>query len=377
MPRKKRKRADAMADEDAESQLGHMAKQDSLWMDLDETQRDDVNPLANTAAGAAAGEVANVAAGAVAHVGRLGADIASIRGVDDLGNALDNVLPESLVRKIVRLLVSLYGCIGCFCILALVLYCLDLLAASAIESIEYDGYGEHILRGAIGLISVGALLGMYVTFKFGAMDEQLDRMEQENKEMLNEVKGLRDDGVRMANAVQAFDSQLDEMKDSEKKLKSQIESLDELEDELKGISTENNEEIQKWMTEVKQVFGEFQSLQILLQKANLLNLFYEMECRDDTHDGLNKEEYEAFLFRLDQQTRVKMKKTFGEMDADGDGILNLGEFQDALEKLIKMPDEPMNDTTEKAGKKGKKSKKKDKKEKKKWKKWKKDKKEEK
>ena len=102
---------------------------------------------------------------------------------------------------------------------------------------------------------------------------------------------------------------------------------------LKAEAKENNTEIVKFLREVQSVFGEFKLLQIQVQKANLLNLFYELEYKHDDEEGLDEEEYKMLLSRLDIETRNKLK-SFREMDQNGDGTIDLKEFQLEMDRIF-------------------------------------------
>ena len=90
------------------------------------------------------------------------------------------------------------------------------------------------------------------------------------------------------------------------------------------------------MEDVRILFMHFKELQIQVEKANLLKLYYELEFMDDDNDGLNKSEYEHFLSRLDLETAAKFKtKTFEQMDKNNDGTIDLNEFQQHIDRIYK------------------------------------------
>merc|ERR1712048_153350 len=86
------------------------------------------------------------------------------------------------------------------------------------------------------------------------------------------------------------------------------------------------------MGEVQALFAEFKMMQVQVEKTNLLNLFYEIEFRDDDEEGLNRKEYDMFMARLDEQTAAKFK-SFNEMDINGDNNIDMNEFQSELDRI--------------------------------------------
>merc|ERR1712129_504673 len=80
------------------------------------------------------------------------------------------------------------------------------------------------------------------------------------------------------------------------------------------------------------------TMQVEVDKTNLLNLFYEIEFRDDGADGLNENEYKIFTGRLDDATAAKFK-SFREMDINGDGNIDMDEFQTELDRIYNRGDE--------------------------------------
>merc|ERR1711933_380948 len=74
--------------------------------------------------------------------------------------------------------------------------------------------------------------------------------------------------------------------------------------------------------------------------TNLLNLFYELEFNDDDIPGLSQYEYQTFLARLDEDIASKFKfKTYEQMDVNGDGTIDLEEFQAELDRIYNRMDE--------------------------------------
>ena len=209
------------------------------------------------------------------------------------------------------------------------------LFASAVVDDKYDGWNRDIwLRTVIGLISVGAMLGMYVTFKFGGVDEEIDALKEQNKVLMAALQDVVVDPAELQNALAQFQEQIDLICDNKLDLERQVGALDRLEKDLKAEARNNTPDIGRFLREVQGIFAEFKLLQIQVQQANLLNLFYELEFRDDDEEGLNQVEYNELVSRLDAATAEKMKR-FESIDINGDGTIDLGEFQHEIDRIFK------------------------------------------
>ena len=62
-------------------------------------------------------------------------------------------------------------------------------------------------------------------------------------------------------------------------------------------------------------------------------MFYELEFRDDNIEGLNQNEFKQFKARLDEETAKKFR-TFKELDVDGNGTIDIDEFQKELNRIF-------------------------------------------
>ena len=235
---------------------------------------------------------------------------------------VDKLVPQKLVRWTVRFIMFVYGFIGILSLLLLVFYCMDYFISFWYS--DYSSYDYVFLYSIIGLCSVGAFLGLYGTFKFGEIDEQMQILKSSNENLKTQVHNVADTGEKLKDSIEEFQNQVDSIMDNENDLKAQIKAFQKLEQTLKSESKSNNAEIVGFLRDVQTLFRDFKVLQVQVEKTNLLNLFYEIEFRDDDIEGLNENEYEMFLARLDDETASKFKmKSFKEMDVNGDGTIDL------------------------------------------------------
>eukprot|EP01084_Bolivina_argentea_P115330 205112_1 len=264
---------------------------------------------------------------------------------------VDTWIPEKLVMRGIKLMIGIYGFIGVICIVLVLMYCIDYYASTVWDTYpRFDGVFLWII---ISLNTLGALIGFYGTFKFGPIDEQMEDLEKQNENLQKELDSVDNEVTDLNQSITSFEEQIGSIISNEHDLNAQITAFTKLENALKAEARSNNTEIVNFLKEVQTLFTEFKKLQTQVEKANLLNLFYELEFRGDDEEGLSKSEFKIFMSRLDKQTAANFNKTFEEMDLNGDGTIDLNEFQRELEDMY----DKINTKIE-VGEKGKKKKKK-------------------
>lgn len=250
---------------------------------------------------------------------------------EDAVNIVDVIVPQKLIRWIIGFVITIYGFVGIFSIILLIVYCLNYFVSTVYRS--YSNYDYIFLYTIIGLISFGAFIGLYGTFKYGEIDEQMEVLDKENKKLTKQIKAASTDNELLGNSISAFNLQVDTIMDNKSDLKSQIKAFQRLENELKQESKSNNQEIIEFLKEVQKLFREFKILQTTVERANLLSLFYELEFRDDDIEGLSRSEFEKFKSRLDNETAKKFRH-FDLLDTNGDETIDMNEFERECDRIF-------------------------------------------
>ena len=153
-------------------------------------------------------------------------------------NIVDVILPQKIVRGAMTLIIGLYGFVGVFSVALLIAYCLDYFVSTVYST--YSSYDYVFIYVLIGLITVGSLIGLYGTFKYGEIDEQMAHLEHENKKLSKRIKNVSAHGTALKTSVNAFQAQVDMIMDNKQDLKSQIKAFQTLENQLKLESKSNN-----------------------------------------------------------------------------------------------------------------------------------------
>merc|ERR1712087_928985 len=112
--------------------------------------------------------------------------------------------------------------------------------------------------------------------------------------------------------------------------------------ELKSIAGDN-EDILKLLDNTNKIFNDMRKAVLENGRAHLLSTFYECAFRDDDN-RMDKGEYERFLGRLSKKQRAKFEDLGSfEKLAGEDGAIDLNEFQDMLELVLRQVDELLKD----------------------------------
>ena len=101
-------------------------------------------------------------------------------------------------------------------------YIFDLYASKWAGEVYGSSRGGIILRIVIALVSVGAILGMYVTFKFGDIDEQIDELQKQNAGLVSSLEAVAVDSDDLKDALDAFQTGVDSICENKADLQSQV-----------------------------------------------------------------------------------------------------------------------------------------------------------
>jgi len=221
-----------------------------------------------------------------------------------------------------------------FVILAIICVVLTVLGAISILT-QISAVFEILLCALIGS-SAGAL-GVY---KFGTMEEQIERLSGENSKYEGELGKLRSTTSRLKTEVTSVQASVGGLEKSVDEYQEQLKGFEPLKDELKSVHGDN-QEIHDLLESTNRLFDDMSRIAIQNEKAHLLSIYYECEFRDSS-DGMSKDEYIRFLGRLSKPQRLKFEKlgTFEEL-AGADGIIDVQEFQQILSKFLETTEEEL------------------------------------
>jgi len=139
-----------------------------------------------------------------------------------------------------------------------------------------------------------------------------------------------------------MNSTVSDMQKDASLLDEQTKQFEPLLNELKLIA-KDNEDVNSMLDQTNSIFKDMRNSILQNERAHLLSTFYECAFRDDD-SKMNKGEYRRFLGRLSQNQRKKFEDlgTFEEL-AGEDQQLDLGEFQELIERVLVDVDQMLRD----------------------------------
>ncbi|ETO11085.1 hypothetical protein RFI_26292 [Reticulomyxa filosa] len=225
------------------------------------------------------------------------------------------------VIKLTKLVVPFFCLIVIFSLFALII-------GLIVSSLQSSLIVEVLICGF-----AGGLFGAWGVFKWGTIQEEIDRLKGENQKYEGELIQLRATKDQLSGEVAQVQSSVDNLKGSVDELNEQLGAFDELRQGLEQIAG-TNEDIASVLDNTTKIFRDMRTLALANEKASILAIYYEVAFRDD-EPGLSKQEYERFKGRLSKKQR-EMFERIGSFEnlAGGDKVLDLVEFQEVLEKFL-------------------------------------------
>merc|ERR1719295_1784874 len=189
---------------------------------------------------------------------------------------------------------------------------------------------DYICAGICVLILIGSMIGCWMTFTFGTVGSNVDRLKKgvDNiQQQVAEFNKLRD---QLNDQVKNLRRGMKKLYDQKIALGKTVESFDEL--------TGNFEESDKFGNEMKWMVGtlkiQYENMKLQNEMAEILGMFYEkINTANGSADGLNKQEFEMLRMDLDDDVSVKFPE-FEEMEPNEEGIVTFTKFNQKVIDLF-------------------------------------------
>mmetsp|Transcript_9159 Transcript_9159/g.11454 ORF Transcript_9159/g.11454 Transcript_9159/m.11454 type:complete len:276 (-) Transcript_9159:260-1087(-) len=201
----------------------------------------------------------------------------------------------------------------------------------------------------LGCSLLASMLGAWAVYKYGVIQDQIDRLKEENTKYQAEIDVLSQTRKKLGNEVNDLQNTVNDLKQNAAELERETQEFKGLITELEKIAGDN-EDISNLLDNTNKIFKDMRKVVLENERAHLLSTYYECAFRDE-QNKMRKNEYQAFLFRLSRKQRERFQKlgTFEQL-AGADGELDLNEFQDILEEVLKDVDELLKEEFENAQK---------------------------
>merc|ERR1719410_2316015 len=180
------------------------------------------------------------------------------------------------------------------------------------------------------VFSIMAALGVY---KWGTVEEQIEVFKGENDKYAAEIDELRQTKTQLAGEVSKLQETTNSMSRDVDNLKATLSQYDELKESLAEICGDN-QALNDLINDVNDMYSSMKNTILSNTRAGILSAYYTAALKDD-EEGMSKKEYRRFLARLDKKTR-DVFKDFGSFEqiAGDDGLIDLNEFQQMVDKLL-------------------------------------------
>merc|ERR1719412_2505230 len=157
---------------------------------------------------------------------------------------------------------------------------------------------------AVSLVS--SLLGAWAVYKYGVIQDQIDRLKEENAKYEHEINGLTKTRKRLGTEVSSLQTTVQDLEHDAKELDEETKEFEGLVDELRNIAGDN-QDILALLDNTNKIFNDMRKVVLENERAHLLSTFYECAFRDEDN-RMDENEYKRFLGRLSKRQREKFKK---------------------------------------------------------------------
>ena len=173
-----------------------------------------------------------------------------------------------------------------------------------------------------------------MTFKFGTVTSNIERLKVQTHALSEKVDGFREVQEVLQSEIKVLKTTLRQINTEKNELFKCVDKFDKLGAELEKNSATKSSAFTREVNKMSDdLWREYEYIKLQNEKADLLKLFYEQQGLDG-EDGLSPTEYEYLVFNLDENIR-EIFPSFEEFDENGDGVIDIFEFDDVLDRVYK------------------------------------------
>ena len=197
-----------------------------------------------------------------------------------------------------------------------------------------------LICSILGASSFLSMFSAYMIYLAGSMDDQIDRLEEENDNYQNELAKVTQTRQKLGNENDKLENTVGHLKTDADVLDEKSKEFEGLVDDLGGIAQEH-EDIHEVLSKTGKLFKQVRKVMIQIEKSQLLTMYYECAFRDND-DTMDKNEYIRFLARLGKEERKRFKELGSfEFLAGDDGCIDLKEFEHFLGEYCKVDEQKL------------------------------------
>eukprot|EP01084_Bolivina_argentea_P178605 308688_1 len=183
----------------------------------------------------------------------------------------------------------------------------------------------------------GSLIGMKLIYDWDIAEQQIfSKLKSEMSNMETERETLQKHKHNLKINVKGIQGMIHCLNHCVGEIENELKQFDELQLALKERANES-QTIHDVLNEFDSIINSMQFVMTENSKAAVLSQYYEVAFKGDYTYGLSKDSFKKFLQRLDSQTRAIFKESggFDEYDKDSNGTIEVHEFMEMLEFVLK------------------------------------------
>ena len=156
------------------------------------------------------------------------------------------------------------------------------------------------------LTNLGVILGAYGVYKYGALQEYLQKYEQQNKEFATEIEVLSQEADSMKTDVDQMTKSVDGLKRDTFALNDTLSQYNEIKNKLAELCADNGDmkNVSDMLDSLNNGYAAMCKLMIDNKKAALLASFYHVASRDDDNGTFYHNEYNTVQYSTVQYSTI-------------------------------------------------------------------------
>eukprot|EP01084_Bolivina_argentea_P003396 6370_1 len=197
---------------------------------------------------------------------------------------------------------------GGYCLLSLYTINFVAILSFMIAAFIRGGKDKHVMMILILIcVILTTTLSAYALFKYGRLQDQVNRLKEENRIYDEELISLKETRKTIKHEVNDLENENTKLKTHSNELEDQSMQFTDLVDELKTLS-KDGEDITDLVDGINNAFDKMNDLVYQNERTHLLTIYYQSAFRDKNND-MNKEEYQRFLHKVPK----KFKERFNSL----------------------------------------------------------------
>eukprot|EP01084_Bolivina_argentea_P063458 115868_1 len=194
---------------------------------------------------------------------------------------------------------------------------------------------DIMIIAMLGAILILAFLGVWAVYKYGVIQDQIERLKDANDVYEYEIDGLKSTRTRLGTQRTELQTAVTHLTHDATELEKETKEFEGLVEELRHIESDNQDIMDK-LDNAYKICTDMRKVASDHEKAHLLSTFYSYAFRDDDK-RMNEKEYTQFLRMISRRHKKKFEElgTFREL-AGKDGQIDLQEFHTLMDKLTEV-----------------------------------------